>query len=217
MFLWSRCGGGCAREPGLSQEQIDPRHEVAGIDQVPDGALSLSQSGSLLITGDVTSGAQTINATGNITITPGDGPGVTVLANGGQSYSAGGSFSLLGGTAWNGFAQSIATGALQVSTGGNLTVQGGSGFLAYSLLYGGDEVRLTVGNELHVNGGASPFAFGRIQTGFWDTIYLSFPNRESGGYFVNGVEGARVSGLDGFFTGLRPAVLGRSLLVDYGI
>jgi hypothetical protein len=193
-----------------------PLLTVTGIDQVPGGTLSLNQAGSLLISGDVSSGAQRIAASGDITITPGQGPNVAVQAYGPQSFTAGGNFSFLGGSAFNGYAQTIAMGPLEVRTGGNLTVQGGSGFLAYSLLYGADDVRLTVGNEVHLVGGAWPLAFARIQSGFWDKIYLDLPNQSSGGYFVDGREGATHKGLDGFFTGVRPAKLGRSLIVNYG-
>jgi hypothetical protein len=95
-------------------------------------------------------------------------------------------------------------------------VQGGSGLLAYALLYGSDSLRLTVGDELHVNGGSGLFAFARVQTDFWEKVFLSFPNSSSGGYFVDGVEGASHRGLDGFFTGILPARSGRSLIVSYG-
>lgn len=189
---------------------------VTGIDQVDDGALHLNQVGNLLINGDVTSGAQSINATGDMTITPGASPNVTVQAHGPQTFNAGGSFSLLGGTAWNGYAQTLAHGPVDVTTGADLNVRGGSGLLAYALLYGGDGIRLTVGDELHVDGGSGLLAFARVQTDLWDKIFLDFPNRASGGYFVNGREGVTVQGLDGFFTGLLPARRGRSLIVSYG-
>lgn len=193
-----------------------PLLTVTGIQQVPNGALSLNQAGNLLVTGNVSSGVQNIAAMGDITITPGQGPNVEVHANGAQSFTAGGKFSLLGGSAWNVYAQATSTGPLQVSTGGDLTVQGGSGLLAYGLLYGKDDIRLTVGNELHVDGGSGLLAFARVQTDFRDRIYLSFPNRASGGYFVNGREGVTYMGLDGFFAGLLPARPGRSLIVSYG-
>jgi hypothetical protein len=189
---------------------------VTGIDQVPSGALSLNQAGNLLISGNVSSGAQSITASGDMTVAAGTGHGVTVKANGSQSFNVGGSFSLLGGSAFDGYVQTIAKGPLEVRTGGNLMVQGGSGFFAYGLLYAADEVRLTVGNEVHLNGGTWPLAFARIQSGFCDKIYLDFPNRTSGGYFVDGREGVTHKGLDGYYTGVLPAKLGRSLIVEYG-
>lgn len=189
---------------------------VTGIEQTPGGALALSQDGDLLIGGNVTSGAQSIGATGDFTITPGTGPNVTLQAYGPQSFSAGGNFSLLGGTAANGFAQAGTAGSLQVQTGGDLRLQGGSGARAYALLYGGDEVRLTVGNELHLDGGADLFSFARIQTDADGSIYLTFPNRDRGGYFVNGREGAVFRRFSGFFAGLLPANRGRSLILEYG-
>jgi hypothetical protein len=189
---------------------------IAGIDQVSDGALTVSQTGDLRIAGDVQSGAQAISATGHMTIAAGDGPGVTVHASGPQTFNVGGSFSLLGGTALDGYAQTLASGPVQITTGGDLTVQGGSGLLAYALLYGSDSLRLTVGDELHVDGGSGLFAFARVQTDFWEKIFLSFPNASSGGYFVDGREGATHRGLDGFFNGFLPARRGRGLIVSYG-
>jgi hypothetical protein len=193
-----------------------PLLTVTGIDQVPAGTLTINQAGNLLINGDVSSGAQAIAATGDITVTPGQGSNVSLHAYGPQSFSAGGNFSVLGGGAWDGFAQTSATGPVQVATGGDLLVQGGTGFFAYGLLYGTQDVRLTVGNELHLNGGAWPLAFARIQTGFWNKIYLDLPNQTSGGYFVDGREGVSSRGLDGLFTGLLPARPGRSLILNYG-
>jgi hypothetical protein len=189
---------------------------VTGIDQVSHGALNLDQAGALLVTGDISSGAQRISATGDLTIAAGDGPGVTVKARGAQTFNAGGSFSLLGGTAWNGYAQTLAQGPVSISTGADLNVRGGSGLLAYALLYGSDDIRLTVGDALRIDDGSGLLAFARVQTDLWEKIFLDFPNRTSGGYFVNGREGVTNQGLDGFFTGLRPARLGRSLIVSYG-
>jgi filamentous hemagglutinin family protein len=189
---------------------------VTGIDQVPHGALALSQDGDLLVSGDVTSGAQTISATGDMTIRPGIRPNVTVRAHGAQTFNVGGSFGLLAGDAWNGYAQTLASGAVSITTGNDLLVRGGGGLLAYALLYGGDDIHLTVGNELRIDGGSGPFAYARVQTDFWDRIYLTFPNRASGGYFINGREGVTRRGLDGLFTGLLPAIRNRSLIVSYG-
>lgn len=189
---------------------------VTGIDQVPHGALALSQDGDLLVSGDVTSGAQTIAASGDMTIAAGDGPGITVRAYGPQTFNVGGTFSLLGGSAWDGYAQTLASGPVSITTGNDLLVRAGGGLLAYALLYGSDGLHLTVGDALRIDGGSGPFAFARVQTDFWDRIYLTFPNRASGGYFVNGREGVTRSGLDGFFTGLRPAIRNRSLVVSYG-
>lgn len=189
---------------------------VTGIDQVPGDALTLSQDGDLLVSGDVTSGAQTISTTGDMTIAPGIRPNVTVKSHGAQTFNVGGTFSLLGGSAWNGYAQTIASGPVTITTGNDLLVRGGGGLLAYALLYGGDDIHLTVGNELRIDGGDGLLAFARIQAGFWDRIFLSFPNAERGSYFVNGREGAVRRGLDGFFTGVRPAIFDRSLFVSYG-
>lgn len=189
---------------------------VTGIDQVSNGALNLNQDGNLLVTGDATSGPQSINATGDMTIRPGAGSNVTVQAHGAQTFNVGGSFGLLGGTAWFGHAQTLASGPVRIATGDDLDVRGGGGLLAYALLYGGDGIRLTVGDELHVDRGRGPLAFARVQTSLWDRIFLDFPNRSSGGYYVDGREGVSSRGLDGFFTGFLPARRGRGLIVSYG-
>jgi len=200
----------------IAFNNASPRLTVTGIDQVSNGALNLNQSGNLLVTGNVNSGAQAVNATGDMTITPGAGPNVTVHANGTQTFNVGGSFSLLGGTAWNGYAQTLARGPVRITTGDDLNVRGGGGLLAYALLYGSDGIHLTVGDELHVDRGTGLLAFARVQTSLWDRIFLDFPNRSSGGYYVDGREGATSRGLDGFFTGFVPARRGRSLIVSYG-
>jgi filamentous hemagglutinin family protein len=191
---------------------------VAGIDQVPGGALNLEQDGSLLITGDVRSGVQSMSATGDMTIAAGAGPGVTVEAHGAQVFNVGGSFSLLGGTALGGYAQTLASGPVHITTGDDLNVRGGSNLLAYALMYGEENIHLTVGNELHVDGGTGLFAFARVQTrDLWAKIFLSFPNASSGSYFVDGREGASSHGLNGFFNGFVPARPGRGLILSYGL
>ncbi|MGH8633838.1 MAG: hypothetical protein ACRET7_06855 [Burkholderiales bacterium] len=43
-----------------------------------------------------------------------------------------------------------------------------------------------------------------------------FQNLSSGGYFVNGVENRISQGLTGFFTGIKPGKLGKTLIVTYG-
>jgi hypothetical protein len=193
-----------------------PLLAVTGIQQVPNGALSLNQTGNLLVTGDISSGAQAIRATGDFTITPQAGSGVEVHANGAQTFSAGGKFSLLGGSAWDGYALVTSPGPMRVQTGGDLKIAGGSGLLATAMLYGKDDARLTVGDALRLDRGTGLLAFARVQADFGDKIYVEFPNRASGGYFVDGREGVTTRGLDGFFTGLLPAVRGRSLILTYG-
>jgi filamentous hemagglutinin family protein len=190
---------------------------VTGIDQVPHGALSLSQDGDMRILGDVASGNQSMDVTGDMTVSPGAGPGVTVQARGSQTFNVGGSFSLLGGTALGGYAETLAKGPVRITTGGDLNVRGGGGLLAYALLYGDDDIRLTVGDQVHVDGGSGLLAFARIQTDFWERIFLTFPNSSGGSYFVDGREGVPVRGLDGFFNGLIPARPGRGLILSYGL
>jgi hypothetical protein len=200
----------------VSFNNTSPLLTVTGIQQIPSGALTLNQTGNLLVTGDVSSGAQAMRATGDFTIAPQAASGLQVHANGAQTFSAGGKFSLLGGSAWDGYALVTSTGPMRVQTGGDLSIAGGSGLLATAMLYGKDDVRLTVGDALRLDRGTGLLAFARVQADFGDKIYVEFPNRSSGGYFVDGVEGVTNRGLDGFFTGLLPAVRGRSLILTYG-
>jgi hypothetical protein len=200
----------------VSFNNTAPLLTVTGIQQIPTGALSINQTGNLLVTGDVSSGAQAMRATGDFTIAPQAASGLQVHANGAQTFSAGGKFSLLGGSAWDGYALVTSTGPMRVQTGGDLSIAGGSGLLATAMLYGKDDVRLTVGDALRLDRGTGLLAFARVQADFGDKIYVEFPNRSSGGYFVDGVEGVTNRGLDGFFTGLLPAVRGRSLILTYG-
>jgi filamentous hemagglutinin family protein len=200
----------------IAFNNASPLLTVTGIQQIPNGALSLDQAGNLLISGDVSSGAQAIRTTGDFTVTPQAASGVEVHANGAQTFSADGKFSLLGGSAWDGYALVTSTGPMRLQTGGDLKIAGGSGLLATAMLYGKDDVRLKVGNALRLDRGTGLLAFARVQGDFGDKIYVEFPNRSSGGYFVDGREGVITRGLDGFFTGLLPAVRGRSLILTYG-
>ena len=42
------------------------------------------------------------------------------------------------------------------------------------------------------------------------------PNFSSGGHFADGIEGRVSQGLSGFFTGVKPAKLGKMLITTYG-
>jgi filamentous hemagglutinin family protein len=127
--------------------------------------------------------------------------------------------SLAGKNIFIGFAESIlatevkASNLLKAMSDVNFNVLGGASPSASSVVKGND-VDLTVGGVVNIHGGA---AFARIESVSPETITLTFPNRSSGGFFVNGVENALSDGDSGFFANAEPAVLGQSLKVTYGI
>lgn len=108
----------------------------------------------------------------------------------------------------------VANGPLSLWQAGNLSITGGE---APALVYSTGDIDLTVGGELRLIEGIRPQAWARIQTQSRDsTISLHFPNRASGGWFVNGVEGAMRRGQSGLLSGNGAAVLGKTLEVSYG-
>jgi filamentous hemagglutinin family protein len=163
--------------------------KVNGLRVEPSHSLSLTQHGDLEIKGDVTSGTRTISATGKVLVTPGRTDGIIVHATGPQS----------------------------IESGGDLTIQGGRSRDAFALVSSSDNIDLTVGGTLRLNSGSVPQGWARVQTEDRDsTITLHFPNLSSGGWLVNGSAGAIRQGQSGFLSGNGAAVLGRTLIVDYG-
>lgn len=166
-----------------------PTLKVTGLKVRPPHSLSLTQHGDLKIKGDVISGPQTISATGEVLVTPGRTGGIVVFAAGPQS----------------------------IESGGDMTIQGGTSRGAFALVSSSDNIDLTVGGRLRLKSGSVPQARARVQTEDRDsTITLHFPNLSSGGWFVNGVPGAIRRGQSGFLSGNGAAVLGRTLIVEYG-
>ncbi|HEU0290728.1 MAG TPA: hypothetical protein VFR39_08255, partial [Burkholderiales bacterium] len=113
----------------------------------------------------------------------------------------------------------VSAGTLMTATSaGNLNVLGGANSGANALLEGMN-VNLTVGTTagfLNVAGGSNG-ATAQISSVSPTTINVFFPNLGSGGYFVDGVEGAVTNGNTGFFAGGQPAVLAQNLIVTYGL
>ena len=101
-----------------------------------------------------------------------------------------------------------------------LNVTGGADLGGNASLRGGSVVDITSNTAVNLtaNGGTAI-----IEAGSPLTIQLSFPLLASGGFFVNGVEGAVVDPAPpttptaGFFANGEPAVLGQSLQVTYGL
>lgn len=126
-----------------------------------------------------------------------------VYGSGGVTVNAAGSLSLLT------YSQLGGSGITNIATGGNVLVDRGS-------IYGDPKVIMKVGGTINVNGVLGQP--GVIEAATPTTIIINFPMLASGGYFVNGVEGAIYDALtsSGFLAQGVPAVLGSTMLVTYG-
>jgi len=77
---------------------------------------------------------------------------------------------------------------------------------------------MTVGGVLTINGGHSLDNWARVQTEQYDgTITLNFPNAASGSISVDGFADRFKHGQDGLFTADKPAKLGTTLFINYGL
>lgn len=162
------------------------------------GSLSLAAGNKLTIYGEVTSGADlvlgapTIENYGYI-----DSYGTTLLVAG-NYVSYGGSVYATGTP------ESDIIGLI----GGNMTFYGGT-------LYAAHDVNLTFG------GGSSTLAFyygGSIEAEAYDTIYLNFLGRSSGGILMNDVAPSLPADYAGYFTNAySDASPGDGLIITYGL
>ena len=126
-----------------------------------------------------------------------------------------------GGSDFGSFA-AITGGPINITTTGDLTngdfsLAGGSGFGSFGWVLSSKDINLDVGGNLRLDSGTGLLSFARMQTVHpTSKIKVFFPNLSSGGYFVNGVEGAYRDGLSGFFAGPPPAKPGQRLITTYG-
>jgi hypothetical protein len=130
-----------------------------------------------------------------------------------------GGLTLQGGSGANASALVSSSGALNVSASGDVVLTGGSGADAWAKLSGNPDVVLaSVGGAVRMNAGAGTNAYAIIESVSPTTIYVTFPNAGSGGFFVNGTEGVvyEAATHTGFVAGGNPAVLGSNLVVTYG-
>jgi filamentous hemagglutinin family protein len=140
----------------------------------------------------------------------------TILSSHGPVNISAGSVALEGGKNLAGFA-AITGGPVAVTTTGDFSIAGGSGLGSFGMLLSNQNIDFTVGGSLRLKSGTGFGSFARIQILYpGTTISVHFPNLASGGYFVNGVEGRISQGLTGFFTGVSPARLGKTLITTYG-
>ena len=132
------------------------------------------------------------------------------------------SLTVQGGSEFGSFA-GITGGPINIKTTGdrftgNFDLSGGSGFGSFGWVLSSQDINLDIGGKLKLDSGSGFLSFARIQTiRPTSKIRVYFPNLSSGGYFVNGVEGAYRNGLSGFYTGPLAAKPGKGLLVDYGM
>lgn len=110
----------------------------------------------------------------------------------------------------------LSNGQLDGRSGNVLIVMGGDALVDRSRIIGNPEVTMTVGGVINMNGDSA--YGGTIEAGAPRAIFVTFPNRVSGGYFVNGVEGV-VYDPDtstGFVAVGNPAILDTNLFITYG-
>jgi hypothetical protein len=106
-------------------------------------------------------------------------------------------------------------------TSGNVNLTGGTGDGAYARIFGDPDVGsllipLSVGGAINMNTGMGSGAYARIESASVNSIHVDFTGGiTSGGFFVNGAEGALSSGDSGFFAGGQSAVAGQNFFVTY--
>ncbi|MDP1537852.1 MAG: filamentous hemagglutinin N-terminal domain-containing protein, partial [Burkholderiales bacterium] len=181
---------------------------VDGSEGYASGNISLGANNDLSILRDIyASGDLFLQSGGNMMI---GGPNSYYpYVAGGNSLTAvaGGNLSVLPDFYGNP-AELGSSGLTTITTGGNVLVD-------QSLIYGNPDVILNVGGVININGTVDyP---GVIEAATPSTIHLTFPMLVSGGFFVNGVEGAVTDATgSGFYNQGAPAVLGSNLMVTYG-
>ncbi len=113
-----------------------------------------------------------------------------------------------------------AEGACSGFIGGDLILTGGSADGASATLTGNPDIGsaaspLQIGGKIRMTTGSGANAFAAILANMPTTIYLDFPNRDSGGFTVDG-QPVFAAANSGFFAGGREAVLGQNLFITYG-
>jgi hypothetical protein len=155
---------------------------------------------------------KSISAKGDLFLTSGAGDmGIYGAKVSGRNVELAGNTIFIGSTEGTTATSVTADHLLKATTALNFNVIGGANTLASSIVRG-ENVDLTVGGAINISGGS---AFAQIESTSPATTTVTFPNRTSGGFFVNGKENVISDGDTGFFAAGRPAVLGESLKVTY--
>jgi len=125
-----------------------------------------------------------------------------------------------GSTREGGAAQIGGSGVCSGFIGGDLVLIGGSADGATATLFGSPDVGaagspLQIGGVVRMTTGSGANAYAAVIAGSVETIYLGFPNRDSGGFTVDD-QAVVNAGSSGFFAGGREAILGQNLIITYG-
>jgi len=158
---------------------------------------------------------RSIVAGGNLSLAAGAGDlGIFGVPVQGHNVSLQGNNILVGSTTGTAPTSVTADHLVKATSTLNFNVIGGANSGAYSTVVG-ENVDLTVGGAVNISAGS---AHAQIESTSPTTVTLTFPNRSSGGFFVNGSEGVIYDEATntGFLAAGQPAVLGQSLKVTYG-
>ncbi|MDP1537336.1 MAG: filamentous hemagglutinin N-terminal domain-containing protein [Burkholderiales bacterium] len=142
-----------------------------------------------------------------------------VYASSALSIASTGHLKILGGSSAGASALVSSSGTVTAMIGGDVILAGGSGADAWAKLSGNPDVLLpAIGGTVHLDAGSGAGSYAVIEAVAPTTIYVDFAGVTSGGYFVNGVEGAVFDPVTstGFVADGSPAVLGTNLLISYG-
>jgi hypothetical protein len=177
---------------------------LAGPLSVP-GNLDLRANNGMVI-------EQNVGAGGDLFLSSGAGDmGIFGVAVSGHNVGLAGRSIFVGSTTGTAPTSVQASHLVKATTTVNFNVIGGANSSATSVVRG-EDVDLTVGGVVNISGGS---AYAQIESLSSTTTMLTFPNRSSGGFFVNGNENVISDGNTGFFANGQPAVLGQSLKVSY--
>ncbi len=188
-----------------------------------DITLDASSNGSVKVLGGGSVSGASVSLLGNNGIIIGETTSslpASVQATTLLEIATSGSFKLLGGSGPGAYAAASSNGALTVDASGDVILTGGSGSGTFAHLLGNPDVVLaTVGGAVRLDAGSGAGSYAAIESVSPSSVYATFPNLASGGYFVNGVEGAVYDAATGtgFIAGGSPAVLASNLLVTYGL
>ena len=183
------------------------------------GGISLEASGDVQVLGSVSGSTIKLKGTNVLIGDSAASSAASVSASSLLDILASGALKIKGGSSANASALASSSGALTVSASGDVILAGGAGTNAWARLSGNPDVMLSrVGGAIYMDAGSGTGSYAAIESVSPTTIYATFPNLTSGGYFVNGVEGTVYDAASGtgFIAGGSPAVLGSSLKVTYG-
>lgn len=115
---------------------------------------------------------------------------------------------------------SIWGGQLNGSVGRDVSITGGTNWV--SGLFGSPDIGsasspFSVGGVIRMNDDLTGLHGAQMHAGMPYSIWIHFPNRYGGGYFVNGIDGAVSNGVSGFYANGIPAVLDSNLHIIYGL